>query len=198
MPLFRFPVDLAHLRVVNENVLDARRFRIVAFTIGIIFLLVAVVLFKVDHPSAYILGAVSCLIAATALWVGFRAPSRARRVSDLYSAGALAPAIVAETSSRGAVLLALVNLAKAEGQHFTFVTRRVRSLPGHTLTVGERIPTVPDLTDRRPHDEPTWQVASTMPLVWGTKDPTVIAEAIAAIDEQEWAMLEEKLRTWNH
>jgi hypothetical protein len=138
------------------------------------------------------------LIAATALWVGVRAPRRTKRVNELYRAGVLVPAIVAEVRTRGAVLLALVDISKpsATQPQLALVTRRVHTLPGHTLTIGERVPAVPDLSDRHHGDDHTWQVASVLPVAWGTADSDVIAAATAAINETDWEHLEAQVTAW--
>ncbi|CAM3909567.1 DUF3239 domain-containing protein [Smaragdicoccus niigatensis] len=198
MRRFEFAVDRAHLRTANEIVVHARRFRISALVSSVIFALGAAVLLVVEHPWSYILGGVLILISVTALWVGLRAPRRAKRVNELYRAGVLVPAIVAEVRPRGAILLALVDISKPNSTQaqMALVTRRVQTLPGHAIAVGERVPAVPDLSDRHHGDDHTWQVASVLPLAWGTPDPEVIAAATSAITDSEWESLEARVSAW--
>lgn len=198
MRRFEFAVDSRHLRAVNEVIVHARHFRRASLTMSVLLGLGGAALFLLRHPWSYILGGVLILIAVTALWIGYWAPRRAQRVNDLYAAGALVPAVVAETRPRGAVLLALVDIAKPSAGHpqFALVTRRVRSLPGHQMTLGERIPAIPDLSDRYLGYENTWQVATAIPLAWATQDSDVLGSAISAIDEAQWELLEDHLATW--
>ena len=198
MRRFEFAVDGGPLSLVNEIVVHARRFRVVALGSSVVCALGAATLLVLRHPWSYILGGVLILIAATALWVGLRAPRRAKRVNELYRAGVLVPAIIAEVRPRGAVLLALVDISKPDATQaqMALVTRLVHALPGHQITVGERVPAVPDLSDRHHSDGHTWQVSSVLPVAWGNADAEVIAAATAAIEDSAWESLEARASAW--
>ncbi|HEY5855339.1 MAG TPA: DUF3239 domain-containing protein, partial [Aldersonia sp.] len=50
------------------------------------------------------------------------------------------------------------------------------------------------VADRSAHSpRALWQSVAPMPIAWGTRDPDVLAGAVAAIDEVEWAVLVENI-----
>ena len=77
---------------------------------------------------------------------------------------------------------------------FALVARRVRQLPGHDTSVGERVPSVLVVADRSARSPRVlWQSVTAMPIAWGTRDAEVLARAVAAIDEVEWSVLIENI-----
>ncbi|MFH5211921.1 DUF3239 domain-containing protein [Antrihabitans sp. NCIMB 15449] len=193
---FEFAVDRGHAKAVNETIADVRRLRMAAIVLAVVLGAATAVLISLDHPWSYILSVVFAIGAATSLWVAIWAPRRVGSIEKLYAEGPLVAAVVSETRSDGLTLLALVDvgLPDAAGARYAFVTRSVRSLPGHNATPGERVPSVSVLADRTvlPTGD-TWQQVRPMPIAWGTRDGEVIARAIAAIDDAEWQLLADNL-----
>lgn len=196
MRRFEFPVDRQHAKAVNETIADARRLRVIALVVALLLVAVAVWLVLADHPWSYILAAVAVLGAVTAVWVAVAAPGRLSSVDRLYERGALVPAVISEHAPGRMVLLALVDVAKpaAPEARFALVARRVRRLPGHEASVGERVPSVLVVADRSARSPRVlWQSVAAMPIAWGTRDPDVLERAVAAIDEIEWSVLVENI-----
>lgn len=192
MRTFEFDVDRRHTKKVNETVADVRRLRVSALIFAAILAGVAYWVGRGGQTWELIVGGLAGLGALGCVWISFWAPRRVGPISDMYRDGPLVPAIVAEVRPRGATLLALVDVAKPEAEraHPALVTRNVRSLPGHRLEVGERVPSVAILADRsRRGTSDTWQLASPMPLAWGTPDMAVVRSAEDKIDEPEWQLL---------
>ncbi len=171
---------------------DVRRLRTSAIVTALILVAAAAWLISLAHPWSNILGAVFLVIAASSLWVAVWAPNKVGTAEDLYAKGGLVPAVIAEKRPRGVTLLALIDIAKpeAEAHRYALVTRSVRTLPGHRLTEGERVPSISVLADRSKNTTgDTWQMVSPMPIAWGTKNASTIKKAAAEISEPEWALL---------
>lgn len=196
MRRFEFPVDRPHAKSVNETLGDVRRLQLSSVVFAIVLGAGAAWLFVLQHPWSYILGAVLAVAAVISLWVSVWAPRKVGSIDELYANSALVPAMVSETRPRGATILALIDVAKPDTAvpHYALVVRNVRALPGHTLTEGERVPSVAVLTDRSTKSiSETWQMVSPMPIAWGTRDRTVLRTAIEAIDSVEWKLLRKNL-----
>lgn len=196
MRRFEFPIDRAHANAVNETVADVRRLRASAIITTFVLGAGTAWLISLDHPWAYILAAVLAIGTATASWVALWSPRRIGSIEKLYADGSLVPAVVAEAGKRGVTIMALMDIAKPEtpGVRYALVTRKVRSLPGHSVRPGERVPSISVLSDRSGRTTAgTWQVASPMPIAWATTDATVIEAAGAAIAEAEWNLLVAKV-----
>ncbi|WP_037154960.1 MULTISPECIES: DUF3239 domain-containing protein [Rhodococcus] len=192
MRRFQFPVDVAHAKSVNETFTELRRLRASAALTAVILTALGVWFIWIATPWSYILGAVFCIGAATSLWVMLWAPRKMGSIESQYAAGDLVPAMVAEKLPGGALLLALVDIAKpgVEDPHYVLITRVVRALPGHAMERGAKVPSVSVLADRGANTGGrTWQLVSAMPIAWGTPDTTVLARATDEITEGEWALL---------
>ncbi|WP_245718093.1 DUF3239 domain-containing protein [Nocardia miyunensis] len=198
----QFVVDREHARAVNEVVADTRRLRFLAFTATVVLGLGTAGLIWLNHPYSFLLAVAFALGTVTSLFVALWSPHRAR-IEKLYAEGELVPAIVSDRQPRGALLLALVNVAKSDAApRYALITRTVRSLPGHRSWPGERIPSVTVRADRAPLSVGGLrQSIGAMPIAWGTRDPEVIERAREAISEAEWKLLAdnrslaEKVRT---
>ncbi|MDZ7928769.1 MAG: DUF3239 domain-containing protein [Rhodococcus sp. (in: high G+C Gram-positive bacteria)] len=173
MRKFEFPVDVAHAKSVNETFTELRRLRSSAALTAVFLIALGAWFIWIAAPWSYILGAVFLIGAATSLWVMLWAPRKMGSIESQYAAGDLVPAVVAEKLPGGAILLALVDIAKPEVDepHYVLITRVVRALPGHAVERGAQVPAVSVLADRgRNTGGRTWQLASAMPIAWGTTD----------------------------
>ncbi|MBF6134020.1 DUF3239 domain-containing protein [Nocardia otitidiscaviarum] len=192
---FEFTVDREHARTVNEVAAYLRRIRVLAIAASVVLGVGTGYLIWLDHPWSYLLAVAFALGAATALFVGLWTPHRAR-IDKLYATGALVPAVVSESTAKGTTLLALVDLAKptADGPRYALVTRTVRSLPGHRIRAGERVPSVIVRIDRAPASVgELWHAVTMMPIAWGTRDLNIIERARTTIHEVEWQLLTDNL-----
>ena len=93
-------------------------------------------------------------------------------------------------------LLALVDLSKKpeESTKWALVARDVHDIPGLRKVIGQKVPCVAVTGSqklRAGHDY--WDLATPMPIAWGTTDRTIIAEARRTIPTTEWDTLS-KLR----
>jgi hypothetical protein len=137
---FEFAVDREHARAVNEVVADTRRLRLGAFIAAAMLGLCTAGLIRLDHPYLFLLAVAFGLGTVTALFVALWTPRRAR-IEMLYAEGELVPAVVVDRHPGRAVLLVLVDVAKAGADpHYALITRKARSLPGYRIWPGERVP----------------------------------------------------------
>jgi len=198
---FDFVIDRPHARAVNETAVGNRRRRVVAALATVVLGVSAGLLILVDDVWAYFLTVVLGLGALTALWIALWAPRRLGNIEKFYAEGALIPAVVSEVKDNGtATLLALVDLSKPDtpDPRYALVSRKVHSLPGHSLHVGERVPAVAVPVDRisrtsNGDGDGHWHSASAMPIAWATRDPDVLDRARHAIDDVEWTLLTDNL-----
>ncbi|CCQ17767.1 putative integral membrane protein [Rhodococcus sp. AW25M09] len=204
MRKFQFPVDVAHAKSVNETYTELRRLRVSAAFTAVFLIALGAWFMWIATAWSYILGAVFFIGAATSLWVMLWTPRKMGSIESRYAAGDLVPTVVAEKLPDGALLLALVDIAKpgVEEPYYVLITRPVRALPGHAMERGAQVPAVSILADRgRNTGGRTWQLVSAMPIAWGTTDPAVLARATDEITDAEWALLHaniglsEKVRT---
>ncbi|MEE2060549.1 DUF3239 domain-containing protein [Rhodococcus artemisiae] len=197
MRRFEFPIDLPHAKSVNQTLAEVRSLRRSGVIVAVLCAAAAAWLIYLGRPWSYVLGAVLVVASITSLWVALWAPRKIGTIEELYHDSPLVPAVVATTRARGMTLLALIDIAKPEAgaSHYALVTRDVQAIPGHRARVGEQVPSVAVLSDRTTNNKAdVWQMASPMPLAWGTRDTKVLAEAAGAIDNAEWRLLANKLK----
>lgn len=195
MRRFEFVVDREHAHAVNETFTGLRRMRVVALLGAGLAVAATAALLWSGQAWGYLLAVVCVLAAAIALWVALWTPHRSS-IERLYDDGALVPAVVCAAEPSGIVLLALVDIAEptAPVRSWALITRKVRALPGHAPTLGERVPAVAVRTDRAPRQVgERWQLVTAMPIAWGTRDDEVIERARGAISESEWRLLADNL-----
>ncbi|WP_137723390.1 DUF3239 domain-containing protein [Prescottella subtropica] len=196
MRRFEFPVDKHHAKAVNETLGDLRRLQWSAALMAVLLGGGAAWLFVLAQPWSYILGVVLAITALVSLFMVVWTPRKVGSIEDLYAKGDLVPAVVSEVHPRGLTLLALVDVAKpdAGAPHYAFAARTVRALPGQDHKVGKKVPSVSVLGDRTSlTDTTTWQMASFMPVSWGTRDGKVLTKATAQIPGYEWTLVEKNL-----
>ncbi|MFD6857192.1 DUF3239 domain-containing protein [Rhodococcus sp. NPDC060090] len=197
MRRFEFPVDLPHAKSVNQTLAEVRSLRRSGVIVAVLCAAAAAWLIYLGKPWSYVVGAVLVVATLTSLWVALWAPRKIGTIEELYHDSPLVPAVVAATRARGMTLLALIDIAKPEAgaRHYALVTRDVLAIPGHRARVGEQVPSVAVLSDRTTKNKTdAWQMASPMPLAWGTRDTKVLAEAAGSIDNAEWKLLANKLK----
>ncbi|WP_328390593.1 DUF3239 domain-containing protein [Nocardia sp. NBC_00416] len=195
MRRFEFAVDRRHAHAVNEVVAGRRRVRLAAVPAALLAAAATAYLVWLGHPWSYPLALACALGAVTALWVALWAPRRTGIVR-LYAEGELVPAVVSLIQPRGAVLLALVNVARRDNgeSRYALVTKTVRQLPGHRVAEGERVPAIAVRADRTTRSiGERWLPVDAMPIAWGTSDTAVIDRARASIAEIEWRLLADNL-----
>ncbi|MGN5238689.1 MULTISPECIES: DUF3239 domain-containing protein [unclassified Rhodococcus (in: high G+C Gram-positive bacteria)] len=197
MRRFEFSVDLPHAKSVNQTLAEVRSLRRSGIIVALLCAAGAAWLLYLGESWSYVVGAVLVVAALTSLWVALWAPRKIGTIEQLYHDNPLVPAVVAATRARGMTLLALIDIAKPEAgtRHYALVTRDVQAIPGHRVRVGEQVPSVAVLSDRSTNNKSqVWQMASPMPIAWGTRDTKVLAEAAGAIDNAEWRLLANKLK----
>lgn len=197
MRRFEFSVDLPHAKSVNQTLADVRHLRWSAILTALVCAAGAVGLIVLGRPWSYIVGAVLAVAAVTSVWVALWAPRKVGTIEELYHNSPLVPALIAAKRARGYTLLALVDIAKPETstRHYALVTRNVPVISGHGTRIEERVPCVAVLSDRTTRNTSgMWQMVGPMPVAWGTRDGSVIAEATSRIPEAEWNLLRDKLK----
>lgn len=193
---FEFTVDRAYAKSVNQTYTDLRRMQISAVILAVLLAVGAVFLILLSHAWSVVLGVVLIAGAVTSLWLAVWMPRKMGNIEDLYRKNPLVPAIVSELHPRAMTLLSLVDIAKpdAEGTAYALVTRNIPVLPGQKQSIGDKVPSVALLGDRgKRSTAKTWQMVSPMPIAWGTRDKSVRARAVDAIDQAEWKFLASKI-----
>ncbi|WP_066908739.1 DUF3239 domain-containing protein [Millisia brevis] len=190
MRTFEFDVDQRHASKSNETLADVRRLRLSALILGLVFAAIALWVSRDGQTWELVIAAALGVAALGCVFISFWAPRRVGSMADLYAKGPLVPAVIAEVGPRGATLLGLIDVAKPGNESRpALVARQVRTLPGHKMAVGERVPSIGILSDRTRHSSDTWQLASVMPIAWGTADMAVVRKAESQIDDAEWQVL---------
>ncbi|MEU1986190.1 DUF3239 domain-containing protein [Nocardia sp. NPDC019395] len=195
MRRFEFVVDRRHAHAVNEVVAGRRRLRLAAVVAVLLGAGATAYLVWLSRAWSYPLALACALGAATAMWVALWAPRRAG-IARLYAEGELVPAVVSRIHPRGAVLLALVNVARRDTgeSRYALVTKNVRGLPAHRVAEGERVPAIAVRGDSTaPVTAERWLPVDVMPIAWGTADIAVIECARAVVTEIEWRLLTDNL-----
>ncbi|MFC9968804.1 MULTISPECIES: DUF3239 domain-containing protein [Nocardia] len=195
MRRFEFEVDREHAHAVNETFTGLRRMRVLALLAAGLAVAATAAFLWSGQAWGYLLAFVCALAAVIALWVALWTPHRSD-IEKLYRDGVLVPAVVCAAEPNGIILLALVDTAEAtaSARGWALVTRKVRALPGHEPTLGERVPSVAVRTDGAPRQVgERWQLVTAMPIAWGTRDRTVIERARDTISDLEWRLLADNL-----
>nr|WP_206037836.1 DUF3239 domain-containing protein [Rhodococcus sp. HNM0569] len=175
-----------------------RRLQVSAAVLAVLLAAGAVALWLAGHIWTTVVAVVLAVAALSCLWVVVWVPRKVGSIESLYAKSPLVPAVVSEVHPRAVTLLALIDIAKHggaehDGPIYALVTRNT-PIQGRKPVVGERVPSVALLDDRTRGDKsPVWQMVSPMPIWWGTRDKAVLARAEAAIGEQEWNYLSERI-----
>ncbi|HHY07899.1 MAG TPA: DUF3239 domain-containing protein [Corynebacteriales bacterium] len=192
---FEFPIDKEHANRYNELVGDRRRSQVSA--------LILTLLLGVGTYFAYIRGAnttlviILCVLTAIAGVMIVAIPLSVGSIEKSFHSSNLAPAMVADSRENGLTLLALVNIAKDDDADpvWALSARDVRGVPGIRRNVREKVPCVAVTGSRKlfGRKHKVWDLATPMPIAWGTPDRSVVKEARNRIPGSEWHMLEQLL-----
>lgn len=192
--IFEFPIDKEHAKKHNELVGDRRRLQVSSLILTIILGVAAY--FAYAKGASVFWVSVLCVLAAVSGVVMVWIPTAIGSIDKTFKKSSLVPAIVADTRENGMTLLALVDLSKKpeESTKWALVARDVHDIPGLRKVIGQKVPCVAVTGSqklRAGHDY--WDLATPMPIAWGTTDRTIIAEARRTIPTTEWDTLS-KLR----
>ncbi|AOW94994.1 histidine kinase [Rhodococcus sp. WMMA185] len=173
-----------------------RRLQVAAIIVGLVFAAAAVGLILLAEPWTIVLGVLSAIAALASVWVALWVPRKVGSIEDLYAKSPLVPAVVSEIHPRAMTLLSLIDIAKpgTRAPLYALVTRNVPVPAGRKRSVGDKVPSVALLSDRRTHSEAdAWEMVSPMPIEWGTRDAAVHSRATSAIDQVEWDFLRSRI-----
>ncbi|MEV0947779.1 DUF3239 domain-containing protein [Rhodococcus sp. NPDC049939] len=193
---FEFTVDRLYAKSVNQTWADVRRLQVAAILVGLLFAAAAVGLILLGHPWSIALGVLAAITALASVWVSLWVPKKVGSIEDLYAKGPLVPAIISEIHPRALTLLSLIDIAKPGkgGPSYALVTRNIPIRAGQKQAIGDKVPSIAVLSDRRTHsDADTWEMVSPMPIEWGTRDVAVRSRAVTAIDKVEWNFLQSRI-----
>ncbi|WP_072687141.1 DUF3239 domain-containing protein [Rhodococcus marinonascens] len=193
---FEFTVDRAYAKSVNQTLADMRRLQVSAIILGFLLAATAVVLILLGQLWSIALGVFAAIAALASVWVALWVPKKVGSIEDLYAKSPLVPALVAEIHPRAMTLLSLIDIAKpgTGGPSYALVTRNIPIRAGQKQSIGDKVPSVALLGDRRNHsDADRWETVSPMPIAWGTRDTAVRSRAVNAIDQVEWDFLQSRI-----
>ena len=197
MRTVKFLVDVPHAARVNETLGDLKRLRVAAAMFALLLAAGAVALAFTGEPWLVVLAMVLVAGAVASGYLVLWMPRKFGDLQSVYDRSALVPSIVTAVRARGMTIMALVNVAKSEAAppRWALVTRRVTSLPGHDGMVGERVPAVAVVGDRRAGSRSAnWEVVRPMPLCWGAREISVLTDAVDKIPYPEWNLLSENIQ----
>lgn len=150
---------------------------------GLLMLSGSIGLYYTNH---YIWATIFLLFALLLLFVAYNVNIKVK--GEVYTHGLLIPAIITHINPTRILALADVTDGIKPDLIWGFRYLEVQNLPNHTIQIGEKIPCVAlfsiAIKGVRRYMEPH-------PLCWGTANATHIQQAIDAIDENEWTILEE-------
>lgn len=192
------PVDDAWVRKNNENLREVRRLQFSAGVLGVVVLLAGLsLLMYADFATwAWMVAAVALAFALGCLAMIWYIPRKMGSMARTYATSELVPAMVAEVRPRGVVLLALVDRAvdRSTGSLPALAVRNCEKLPGHDVSVGERVPSVAVVGNRNARGgDNTYQFISPMPVAWATPDTGAIRRLAREIPGAEWERLRQSL-----
>lgn len=188
--VFDFPIDKQHAKKHNELIGDRRRLQISSLILTIMLGVGAYFAYAKDAGTIWVvlLCALTVVFAVVTVWI----PVALGSIDKTFKKSPLVPAIVADTRESGMTLLALVNLAKNpdESTQWALVARDVTNIPGVRKVIGQKVPCVAVLGSRKlGGGQDYWELATPMPIAWGTADRTVMTNARRKIPAVEWDTL---------
>lgn len=193
---FHFDVDEAFAKQNNEMLRDTRKAVISGVSLFIISLVAGVcVWFFVDpsSPWRWIAGIGLALFGVMMLIVAVLVPRSVGKAQDLYDRYPLVPAVIAEVNPRDFVIMALVNVNVDQDAppRNGLALRTVTKVNGiDDPKIGTKLPAVAVGGTRTTRDTEHWQQVTPMPIAWATPDQDVVAEAQAAIPQEQWHKLD--------
>lgn len=192
MTEFNFTVDEKFARTHNEFFRDAKRFQWSAGILGIIFLVATVVLVVIGTGLTVVIAVATGIMTLLCLVMVPVLPKQLGSPQSYYDRYDLVPAVVAKVNPRDVVLLALVDTAvpgTGEASTPALAVRTVTSVPGIRRVVGEKVPSMAVTGMRTTRNRNHWEEISPMPVAWGTRQRSVIADAEKAVSDRQWKKL---------
>lgn len=193
MTEFNFTVDDTFARTHNEFFRDAKRFQWSAGILGALFLVATVVLVVVGTGLTVVIAVATGVMALLCFVMVPVLPKQLGSPQSYYDRYDLVPTVVAKVNARDVVLLALVDTAvpgTGEAPTPALAVRTVTSVPGIRRVVGERVPSMAVTGMRTTGNRNHWGEISPMPVAWGTRQRSVVAEAEKAVSERQWRKVE--------
>lgn len=191
---FDFAIDKEHANRYNELVSDRRRSQVSALILTLI--LGAGTYFAYMRNANWTLIIIMCVLTAIAGVMIVAIPVMVGSIEKSFRNGGLVPALIAESRENGLTLLALIDVARdKDGEPvWALAARDVRAVPGARRNVREKVPCISVTGSRRLFGRRKyWDLATPMPIAWGTPDRAVLREARKSIPNEEWTRLEELL-----
>lgn len=191
---FEFPINKDHAHRYNELVSDRRRLQASALILTIILSSGAYIAY-LRHAHIGIVVAL-CVLALAAGLLIVVIPTVIGSVEKTFRTSGLAPGMIAEVRDNGMTLLSLVDIARQPSEEpiWALAARDVRDIPGIRRAVGTRVPCVAVTGSQQLFRRlPYWDLATPMPIAWGTDDRQVVKSASQRIPSEEWHRLEGKL-----
>lgn len=192
MRTLSFPVDTKYAKSVNENHQELRRLRVSSGLTALLWIAGGAAAAVFGSGGWYVLAAVLIVLGVGSIATAFILPLKVGTLKQQYARSELVGAVLADKRRHGVTLLGLVNVSKGGDSDpiYALVTRTATAVTGHPTIVGAKIPCVAVLQDRSSRRKgPNWQTASLMPLAWGTKDKSVIAQGTSDVPGYEWDLL---------
>jgi hypothetical protein len=156
---------------------------------GLVLLAIGVTLWYFQHP---VWGSLFGVLALPVLFIASRLPQTLK--GDAYRNGLLIPGIISNLNPLTITCLADVRTSgddendEAEGIVWGVKQVVVPQLTVHPEQLGEQVPCV-SLFGETDADGEIYLNFEPRPLVWGTDDNSIIAQARQAIDDEEWELL---------
>ena len=120
-------------------------------------------------------------------------PKKVGTPENIYRQYPLVPAIIAQVNPRDLILLALVNknIDPDLSPQWALAARNITRINGHERIEGEEVPSVGVSGRRSLNTKDQWDEITPMPIAWATPSSEVIADAHAAIPQEQWELLKQ-------
>ena len=192
---FTFDVDIEHNKKNNELFKDTKRLQTSAGVYGLLQLILAAAALWWSNQAiwGWILVIVLGIMAIISFAMINIIPKKVGTPENIYRQYPLVPAIIAQVNPRDLVLLALVNknIDPDLSPQWALAARNITRINGHERIEGEEVPSVGVSGRRSLNTKDQWDEITPMPIAWATPSSKVIADAHAAIPQEQWELLKQ-------
>lgn len=183
-----FPINIRHSIRYNQE-WHSDIIVILLLVISSIFTAIAAYyFFDINEGWGAITGGISAIISLTLFIFLMLAIHKTSKPHTFFKRGVLNPGIICHIGDGYVGILVLAELT-LYATSWGLVSLQAKKLPGHNLTLGERIPVTCCFTES--DSGHAFAIAYALPIAWGTNDASVLQFGVDSIPQQEWDILEQ-------
>ncbi|UGS42784.1 DUF3239 domain-containing protein [Pseudocitrobacter corydidari] len=183
-----FPINIKHSIRYNQEWHSDIIVIILLVTTSILSTVLSYYFFDIKEGWRAITGGIFAIISLALFIFLLLAIHKTGKPHTFFKRGVLNPGIICHIGDGYVGILVLAELT-INATSWGLVSLQAKRLPGHNLTLGERIPvTCCFIENDSGH---AFAIAYALPIAWGTNDASVIQYGIDSIPQQEWDILEQ-------